>query len=113
MAARNRLLTAPPYPVEQNLKRLGRNLRLARLRRKQTIVQVADKIGTGPRAVRDAEGGKASTGIAVYAALLWLYDLLQPFEDLADPLKDKEGLALAAAKENRRARQSGALDNDF
>jgi transcriptional regulator with XRE-family HTH domain len=106
-------MAAPPYPVEQNLKRLGSNLRLARLRRKQTIVQVADKIGTGPRAVRDAEGGKASTGIAVYAALLWLYDLLQPFEDLADPLKDKEGLAFAAAKESRRARQSGALDNDF
>jgi transcriptional regulator with XRE-family HTH domain len=113
MAARNSLLTAPPYPVEQNLKTLGRNLRLARLRRKQTILQAADKIGTGPRAVRDAEGGKPSTGIAVYAALLWLYDLLQPFEDLADPLKDKEGLALAAAKQSQRARQSGALDNDF
>lgn len=113
MAARNNLLTAPPYPVEQNLRRLGRNLRVARLRRKQTIVQVANTIGTGPRAVRDAEGGKASTGIAVYVGLLWLYDLLQPFEDLADPLKDKEGLALAAAKEGKRARRSGALDNDF
>jgi transcriptional regulator with XRE-family HTH domain len=113
MVARNNLLTAPPYPVEQALKKVGHNLRLARLRRKLTIEEAAQKIGTGTRAVRDAENGKPSTGIAVYTALLWLYDLLQPFEDLADPLKDKEGLTLAAAKENQRARKSGGLDNDF
>ena len=113
MVARNKLLTAPPYPVERALKKVSRNLRLARVRRKLTIEEVAEKIGTGIRAVRDAESGKASTGIAVYTALLWLYDLLQPFEDLADPLKDEEGLTLAAAKENLRARKSGGLDNDF
>lgn len=113
MVARNSLLMAPPYQVEQTLKRFGHNLRVARLRRKQTIAEVAEKIGTGPRAVRDAESGKASTGIAVYTALLWLYDLLQPFEDLANPLKDQQGLALAAANESQRARKSGGLDNDF
>jgi transcriptional regulator with XRE-family HTH domain len=113
MATRNSLLAAPPYPVEQALKRLGGNLRIARLRRKQTLEEVAEKIGTGVRAVRDAEAGKASTGIAVYIALLWLYDLIQPFEEIADPLKDREGLALASAKENLRARRSVGLDNDF
>src|ERR1044071_2412411 len=94
----------PPYAVEQALHKVGHNLRVARLRRKQTIVEVAEKIGTGARAVRDAESGKASTGAGVYAALLWAYDLLLPFEELANPLQDREGLALAAAKENRRAR---------
>jgi transcriptional regulator with XRE-family HTH domain len=113
MAFRNNLLAAPPYPVEQALNKVGSHLRLARLRRKQTIEEVAEKIGTGVRAVRDAESGKPSTGVAVYAALLWAYDLLQPFEFLADPLKDAEGLALEAAKEKQRARKSGGLDNDF
>jgi len=51
--------------------------------------------------------------VAVYAALLWSFDLLSPFEELADPLKDREGLALASAKENRRARKGAGLDNDF
>jgi hypothetical protein len=37
MAARNQLLEAQPYPVEQALKRLGQNLRTARLRRNLTI----------------------------------------------------------------------------
>jgi hypothetical protein len=61
----------------------------------------------------DAEKGKASTGIVVYAALLWLYDLLAPFGALADPSKDQEGLARDAAKGRLRARNSGGLDSDF
>jgi transcriptional regulator with XRE-family HTH domain len=113
MIARNNLLEAPPYAVEQSLKKVGRNLRLARLRRQQTIEDVAERIGTGRRAVRDAENGKASTGVAVYAALLWAYDLLAPFDQLADPLTDIGGLALAAAKGNKRARKAGDLDNEF
>ena len=113
MAARNHLLEAPPYPVEQALRRLGANLRTARIRRSLTIDEVAAKIGTGPRAVMDAEKGKASTGIATYTALLWVYDLLQPFESLADPAGDAEGLSLAMARERTRVRRSGGLDNDF
>ena len=113
MVARNKLLEAPPYAVEQALKKVGRDLRLARLRRKKTIEEVAKRIGTGSRAIRGAESGKASTGVAVYAALLWAYDLLGPLEMLADPFADKEGLALASAKESKRARKSGDLDNEF
>ena len=70
MTARNQLLTTPPYSVEKALKGLGNNLRMARVRRKLTIEEVAAKIGTGRRAVMDAENGKASTGVGIYAALL-------------------------------------------
>jgi transcriptional regulator with XRE-family HTH domain len=110
MVARNKLQTAPPFPVEQALKRLGENLRTARVRRNVTIEDVAERIGTGPRAVMDAEKGKPSTGIVVYSALLWFYDLLAPFEKLADPRKDKLGLSLAAAKAPTRARKSRGLN---
>lgn len=113
MAPRNKLQTAPPFPVEQAVKRLGENLRTARVRRNLTIEDAAGRIGTGPRAVMDAEKGKASSGIVVYAALLWLYDLLSPLEDIADPSRDKEGLALEATKGRTRVRKSGGLDNDF
>lgn len=110
---RNALLEAQPYPVERVLRKLGGNLRTARLRRHLTINEVAEKIGTGPRAVSDAERGKPSTGVAVYAALLWVYDLLGAFEDLANPLKDEQGLALASRGERVRARRGRGLDNDF
>lgn len=113
MVARNSLLLAPPFAVEKAVKTLGANLRVARVRRRLTIEEVAGKIGTGRRAVMDAENGKAFTGVAVYAALLWAYDLLPPFGELADPLEDTEGLRLASRNENRRARRRGALDDDF
>lgn len=113
MSAKNTLITAPPYPVEQALKRLGANLHTARLRRNLTIADVAEKIGTGPKPVADAEKGKTSTGAAVYVALLWAYDLLAPLDEIADPASDREGLALSAQRERARTRSGTVLDSDF
>ncbi len=113
MTARNPLLSAPPYPVEQALKKLGADIRTARLRRNLTVAEVAQKIGAGPRAIADAEKGKPSTSIAVYAAMLWAFDLLDQLKQVADPGKDEEGKILVRAKGRSRARTSGDLNNDF
>ena len=113
MSARNQLLTAPPYPVEQTLQRLGANLRTARLRRNLTLADVAAKIGVHKQTVADAEKGKPSTGIAVYAAMLWSLDLLDQMADVAAPERDGEGQTLALARERGRARPRRALSNDF
>jgi transcriptional regulator with XRE-family HTH domain len=99
--------------VEAALKRLGADLRAARLRRNLTIAVVAEKIGTGPRAVMDAEKGKASTGAVVFAALLWTYGLLDQLASVADPSGDTEGQALAQSGQRQRSRSATALDDDF
>jgi transcriptional regulator with XRE-family HTH domain len=70
MTTRNKLLLAPCDAVEQTLKGLGANLRTARLRRNLTMGEIPEVIGTGRRAVANAENRKPSTGIAIYAALL-------------------------------------------
>ena len=113
MSTRNALTTTPPYPVEQTIRQLGANLRTARLRRNLSIEQVAEKIGAGTRAIRAAEQGKVSTGVGVYIALLWAYDLLSPALELADPGKDETGLSYLGEKERQRARTMNLLDNDF
>lgn len=113
MTRRNKLLQSPPYPVEQTLRQLGEYLRVARIRRSLTIVDAAERIGTGPRAVMDAEKGKVSTGMVVYAALLWLYDQLDQLGEVADPAKDKEGLLLESANVRQRARKGRGVDSDF
>lgn len=110
---KNVLTSSPPYPVEQAIRRLGANLRTARLRRNFTIEEVAEKIGTGRRAVMEAEKGKASSSTAVYMALLWAYDLLEPLDALADPSSDKEGLARSAQRQRARAKSPQELDSDF
>jgi DNA-binding XRE family transcriptional regulator len=81
--ARLLALRANLAQISMQMHSLGTNLRTARLRRNLTIEDVAQKIGTGPRAVSDVEKGKISTSIAVYTALLWAYDLLLPMEELA------------------------------
>jgi hypothetical protein len=78
-----------------------------------TVADAAERIGTGPRAVMDAEKGKASTGMVVYAALLWLYDQLDQLSEVANPSKDTEGLILESAQERQRVRKGRVLDNDF
>lgn len=113
MSARNPLLAAPPYAVEQALTTLGRNLRTARLRRNLTIEDLAEKIGVGRRVIADAERGKPSTGVAVYVALLWALGLLDQLADVADPSKDEEGQTLALAQERSQARRKRMLNNDF
>src|ERR1700712_3466774 len=113
MTAMNKLLTTPPYAVEQSLRRLGADLRTARLRRNLTIDEMASKIGTGPRAVADAERGKPSTAVAVYTAMLWAMDLLTQLDEVARPEHDAEGQSLALASERTRARGKTELNNDF
>jgi len=108
MARHSRLFEAPPFAVERTLKTLGANLRTARVRRKLTLEEVAQKIGVSRRIISDAEKGKPSTAIAIYAATLWALDLLDHLSSVADPAKDAEGLALALAREKPQA-----LDNDF
>ncbi len=113
MSARNPLLEALPYPVEQALKTFGANLRTARLRRNQSLEQVAARIGIGRHVIADAEKGKPSTGIAMYAGLLWAYGLTEQLSNLADPDRDEEGRLLAKRNERVHARSPRVLDNDF
>jgi transcriptional regulator with XRE-family HTH domain len=104
---------APPYPVEQALQRLGANLRTARLRRNLTLQAVAEKIGTGVRAILDAEKGRPGTGAAVYFALLWAYDLHSQLENIADPALDPEGLARMTHRQRASTPRKDQLNNDF
>jgi transcriptional regulator with XRE-family HTH domain len=113
MARKNKLVESPPYEVEKSLKRLGANLRIARIRRSFTIEDVAERIGTGPRAVMDAERGRPTTGMVVYAALLWLYDRVHALDTLADPRADDVGFSLDLAHKRTRVRKKRAIDNDF
>jgi transcriptional regulator with XRE-family HTH domain len=107
------LLGSPPYPVEAALRRLGSHLRAARLARNLKLDQVAERIGTGRRAVADAEKGRPGTAVAVYLALLWTYDLMEPLSQLADPATDAVGLASVMRRKRARTSASSDLDNDF
>lgn len=116
MAITNKMTKKPrfsalPHSVETGIRKFGQNLRAARLRRNLSIEDVATRIGVSRFAVADAEMGKPSTGVAVYAALLWTYRMLDQLTEIASATNDKDGVALALTRE--RARAPRALNNDF
>lgn len=105
--------SSTPFDVEVALKRLGANLRAARVARNISIEAAAEKIGVGYRAVAGAESGKSGTAIGVYVGLMWAYGLLAQVNELADLARDE--VVQRAARERERAYPTGkgALDNDF
>jgi transcriptional regulator with XRE-family HTH domain len=113
MSARNKLLAAVPYEVEDALKVLGTSLRTARLRRNLSLADVAQKLGCGRQAVAGAENGKPSAGIVIYAGLLWIFGMTHQLASLADPLLDEEGMVLASQRDRIRARRPEPDGNDF
>lgn len=113
MAARSKLVVPPPFDVEDAVVRLGARLRIARVRRNLSQSDMAKRLGVDRHVVADAERGKLTTGIAVYAGLLWVLHLLEQLEPVADPTLDEEGLTLARIEERTRAYPRRTLDNDF
>lgn len=113
MSNTSRIIDSPPAAVEEVLKRLGRNIRTARLRRKLRIEDVAERMGASRFTVADLEKGKPGTSAAAYFGALWALGLLEQARDLADPDRDQEGKVLESARSPKQARRPRRLDNDF
>ncbi len=110
----SKIAQSPPYAVEQALTALGSNIRTARLRRKLSHAQLAEKIGISRYAMADIEAGKATTAVAAYIGALWALGLLDGFDQIAHPDKDTEGKTLEAARRPGTApKRRKELDDDF
>lgn len=113
MPPKSQLTQAPPFAVEEALRKLGANLRLARVRRRITASDMGGRIGVGRHVIADAEAGKLTTGIGVYAGMLWAMNLLGALEDVATPNNDEVGMALSRDNDPLRARPGGGLSDEF
>ncbi|MBU1211543.1 MAG: helix-turn-helix domain-containing protein [Alphaproteobacteria bacterium] len=103
----------PPAAVEAALARLGRNIRTARLRRRIKLEELAERIGVSRFALADAEKGKPTTSVVIYAGALWALGLIGDLEGVADPDKDAEGKALERSRSPKKATSTRSPDNDF
>ena len=89
-----KISTSPPAAVEQALERLGRNIRMARLRRRLPQAGLAERMGVSRFVVADIERGKPTTGVAAYLGALWALGLLERaeaeamFERIADTVRN-------------------------
>lgn len=110
----SKIAKSPPYAVEQALTALGANIRTARLRRKLSHTQLAEKIGISRYSMADIEAGKPTTAIAAYIGALWALGLLEDIDQIAHPDNDAEGKTLEASRRPSTApKRNKALDDDF
>lgn len=110
----DKVANSPPAAVERVLLQLGRNIRIARLRRKLRMVDLAGRIGISRYVMADIEKGKSTTAIASYMGALWSLGLIGDMSIIADPDRDNEGKALEGARAPKTAaKRKKALDNDF
>lgn len=114
MVNKSRVTRTPPAAVEEAIRRLGRNIRTARLRRRLRIEDVANRIGASRYTVADVEKGKpGGASMAAYAGALWPLGLLEGMSEVADPDRDEEGKTLESARSPKSAPRRRRLDNDF
>lgn len=108
-----KLAAAPPQAVIEALTVLGQNIRTARLRRRLSREELAQRIGISRIVMTNVENGKATTSIAAYLGALWALGLIEQVADIADPDRDREGKALESARRPRTAPKRQAFDDDF
>ena len=113
MPNRSAAVYAPPAAVADALLRLGRRIRVARLRRNLRIEDLAARVGVSRFTMAAIEGGKPGVSAAATFGALWALGLDEQAKELADPDRDDEGKALESVRGPRRARRRAALNNDF
>ena len=109
----SKISKSPPAAVEDILNRLGRNIRTARLRRKLSREELAERVGISRYVLADIEKGKPTTAIAAYLGALWVLGLLRDMREVADPDRDEEGKILERARSPKTAPKRKTIDDDF
>jgi len=109
----SKISESPPAAVENILKELGGNIRIARLRRKLSMQELANRIGISRYVMADVENGKPNTAIAAYMGALWVLNLHKDMRKIADPDSDEEGKILERARSPKTAPKRRSMDDDF
>ena len=96
---------ALPARVRRGIAKLGADISVARRRRGISHALMAERAFISPSTLVRAEKGDPGVSIGVYASLLFVLDLTDRLEALADPAHDPVGLALEEERLPKRIRQ--------
>jgi hypothetical protein len=107
-----------PPATSSAIEKLGADLAVARLRRKESLASWASRMGVTVPTLMRMEAGEPGVGIGIYATALWLIGRDAALTELAAPANDRgameldvrEAIALGksraqASSESRRRRK--------
>jgi transcriptional regulator with XRE-family HTH domain len=102
------LLTIPPAAASA-LRTLGENLRVARVRRRESQRTWAKRLGISVPTLIRMEKGDPGVGAGIYATALWLMGTVAGLSELAAPAADRGALENDVRRALKRGRS--ALSN--
>ena len=104
---------ALPFEVDKRLKELGRRIRIARIRRRWSVIELAEKVGINRNTLTALEKGHPGTALSACITVLWALGLDRGFDVLADPDLDTHGKALEASRRPTRSRKTAKRKDDY
>ena len=101
----------PPLAAEA-LRKLGENLAIARIRRKESQRLWAQRLGVSIPTLIRMEKGEPAVSIGIYATALWMMGRVQSLAELADPKTDQGALEsdVRRALKRRAVRSSASIE---
>ncbi|OUO51504.1 transcriptional regulator [Desulfovibrio sp. An276] len=96
----------PNLVVIRSIRKLGRDIRSARLRRRLPMSLVAERAGISVKTLSSLEKGETGVSIGHVAAVIAALGMGTPFSDILDQKNDNFGLLLDEGRLPKRARLS-------
>ena len=106
---RKKSLRALPIPVRYALRKLGRDIRDARLRRRVPTVIMANRALIDRKTLRKVENGDPGVSAGTYATVLFVLGMTDRVAELADARFDRVGLALEEERLPKRIRSESKI----
>lgn len=82
------------YQVQNALKRLGQDIRVARKKRRMAVADFCERIGVTDKTLAKLEKGESGVRLETLAMALMVLGELHRLEELLDPARDATGLVL-------------------
>jgi DNA-binding XRE family transcriptional regulator len=96
-----------PLPVRRALRKLGHDVRDARLRRRISASIAAQRASISRSTLVKIEKGDPGVAMGLYATLLFVLGMADRIGDIADAKTDSVGLQLEEERLPQRIRSSG------
>ena len=93
-----------PLPARRAMRKLGQDIKDARLRRRITAALLAERANISPRTLSKIERGDSTGAIGSYVAVLFSLRMIDRFADIADARHDRTGIELMQEQLPKRVR---------
>lgn len=92
MARTSRAYQALPAAAHDQLLKLGKDIAVARKRRRMSMAEMAERMMVNLKTVQRLEKGDPAVGVGIIASALWVLGMHRRIGDLVAPESDMTGL---------------------